>query len=329
MRLPHLECVFQFCVILERSEESRVIFFESNTMKLSILLLVGFVLIAGVTRPLTLRATENQEPVPQRTSENQNNPSQPQSMHPHQPTAQATTEHRDANTYNYYGRFRYIPPRVVVPESRLSTGSTVLVAVFTFFLVVATLLQAFVLQETFISEHRPSVGIRRIAILNIPEEINEQNPPIEVHLRLINRGGSAAKIIEGNVTFSVDKRPSRQAILRREDVSPPFDIRKGMPAYSPDQSAAQNAIIRPAETYNLIATKPRTNSIQESTELYLALHLQKDDLSLAFHVFGYFKYRTCGWIGIRRVYYTAFCRRFVPPDATFVPINDGDYEYQD
>jgi hypothetical protein len=297
-------------------------------MKLSILLLVGFVLVTDVVRPPTLRAAENQEPVPQRASENQNNQSQLKSADPDQPTAQATTEHRDGNTYNYYGRFRYIPPRVVVPENRLSTGSTVLVAVFTGFLAVATLLQALILQETFISEHRPRLGIRRIALLNIPEEMHQQITPVEVHLRLINRGGSAAKVIEGNVTFTVDK-PSREGSLApRETILPPFDIQNGMPRYTAERDVAKNQNIESAETYTLVRIVPQTTSTTEAADLYLALHRWRNDPTRAFHVFGYFKYRTASRFGVKRTYYTAFCRRFEPNVATFVPINNEDYEYE-
>jgi hypothetical protein len=173
------------------------------------------------------------------------------------------------------------------------------------------------------------LGIRRIAILNIPEEMHEQIPPIEVHLRLINRGGSAARIIEGNVTFSVDEPPTRQNILRREQILPPFDIQSGMPKYTTERDAAKNAVVKSAETYNLIRTVPPTTSVNEAANLYLALHRQRNDPSIAFHLLGYFKYRTNSWVGSRQVYYTAFCRRFEQEDATFVPTNDADYEYED
>jgi hypothetical protein len=197
-------------------------------------------------------------------------------------------------------------------------------------------LQWQVLYWAFFAEHRPRLGIRRIALLNILDEILVESsggtltqPPIEVQLQLINRGGSDAKVIEGNVTVRIDKRDSIEAHLGRGKVLPPFDVRKGIPAYGDQRDAAKDAIIKPAEPYTISKMIPASGSPSDAAHVYLALHRDKFVRSVAFHVFGYFKYRTPSWLRANRSYYTAFCRRYDPEKGGFVVIDEPDYEYEE
>jgi hypothetical protein len=299
-------------------------------MKLSLVSIVAFAVITSALFAKSLKAAPDETFISNKASADKNNPCEPVPLNPKQQDPSATSNHGNGNTYNYYGRFRYIPPasRVVVSESRASIWSAVLLAAFTGALVVTSALQWLNLQEAYLSEHRPRLGIRRIALLNIPEEMHQQITPVEIHLRLINRGGSAAKVIEGNVTVTVDKPSTEGGLAPRETILPPFDIQTGMPRYTAERDSAKNRSIEPAETYTLVRIVPQTTSTTEAADLYLALHRWRNDPTRVFHVFGYFKYRTASRFGVKRTYYTAFCRRFEPNVATFVPINNEDYEYE-
>ncbi|MGO9797922.1 MAG: hypothetical protein ACLPQ0_00525 [Candidatus Binatus sp.] len=196
-------------------------------------------------------------------------------------------------------------------------------------------LQWQVVYLAFFADHRPRLGIRRIALLNVPEEILVQSSegaltqpaPIEVQLQLINRGGSDAQIIEGNVTLKVDKFESISEALKKKKVLPPFDVRKGTPAYSEERDAAEGAIVKPAEPFSFNKMMPVSGSPGDAVFIYLAVHHGEDSSTVAFHVFGYFKYRTTAWF--QRSYFTAFCRRYDPEKGGFVAINEPDYEYED
>ncbi len=198
-------------------------------------------------------------------------------------------------------------------------------------------LQWRVLWWAFLADHRPNLGILNIALLTVPDDILvpdaqgrlKQEKGIEVQLRLINRGGSDAKITEGNVTFSVDKLDGMESVLREEKLLPPFDIRKGAPEYSDERDVAIGSIVKPAEPYSLNARMPLSGSAYEAAHIYLAVHPRRNISSVAFHVFGYFKYRNPSWFRPNRSYVTAFCRRYDPSKGGgFVVTNEPDYEYQ-
>ena len=188
----------------------------------------------------------------------------------------------------------------------------------------------------FLADHRPRLGIRQIALLTVPDEILatdseghfKQDNGIEIGLRFINRGGSDAKIVEGNITVRVDEVDSIEGMLGRQKVLPPFDVRTGTPSYSDERNAGSDAIIRPAEPYSLNRTMP-LGSDRDATTAYLAVHRERNLSSVALHVFGYFRYRSPGWLRARRTYFTAFCRRYDAEKGGFVVINEPDYEYED
>jgi hypothetical protein len=197
-------------------------------------------------------------------------------------------------------------------------------------------LQWRVLLWAFLADHRPRLGIRQIALLTVPDEILatdsegrfKRNNGVEIGLTLINRGGSDAKIVEGNITVKVDEVDSIEGMLGRQKVLPPFDVRKGTPSYNDERSAGTDIIVRPAEPYSLNKTMP-LGSDNDVTKAYLAVHRERNLSSVALHVFGYFRYRSPGRWRARRTYFTAFCRRYDAEKGGFVVINEPDYEYED
>jgi len=200
-------------------------------------------------------------------------------------------------------------------------------------------LQWQVLRWAFLADHRPRLGIRHIALLTDPDEVLTPDREgrliqnnIEVQLSLINRGASDAQIIEGNVTLTVDKIDDVESILRKQTLLPPFDVTRESPVYSAERDTAVGVIVRPAEPYFLTRRMPISGSAYDAAHTYLAIHPERNLDSVAFHVFGYFKYRTPRWIfrrWTRRAYYTAFCRRYDPKQRKFVVTNEPDYEYED
>jgi len=243
-------------------------------------------------------------------------------------------------TYNYYGNFNYVPPKASAEENvwvrnraEIEGVSAIVVALFTIALFVVAALQAGTMYSTFIADHRPRLGIRRIALLTPPDKIfdGKESLPVEVQLQLINRGGSEARIVEGNVTLKVDKLDSIQDILREKKVLPPFDIQKGSPVYTDERDAGKGATIKPAEPYSLKKTMPVSTSANDLAYIYMAAHRRGHEFdTVAFHVFGFFKYRIPPrWFRSRRYYFTAFCRRYDPEKGGFIAVNEPDYEYED
>ncbi len=199
-------------------------------------------------------------------------------------------------------------------------------------------LQWRVLYWAFLADHRPRLGILHIALSNVPDEIlvpnsEGQEKDIKVRLTLINRGGSDAQIIEGNVTLKVDKIDSTESRLRTRKLLPPFDIQKGIPRYSDERDTGKNTIIRAAVPWGFDKAMPVSGPAYNAADTHMAIHSKRSNPSAAFHVFGFFTYRTTrgttSWLGIDRSYYTAFCRRYDPGEGgRFVAINESDYEYE-
>ena len=202
-----------------------------------------------------------------------------------------------------------------------------------------TALQWGVLRQGFLTSHRPHLGIRQIALLTDADEIIapdsegrlKANNEISIQLRLINRGGSNAKIIEGNITVMVNELGGIEGILNKskQPVLPPFDVQKGTPSYSDERNAGKGALVKPAEPYALIKTMP-LGTDRDSVRAYLAVHHERNLPSVALHVFGYFKYRVPVWfLRPKRTFFTAFCRRYDAAKGGFVVTNEPDYEYED
>ena len=201
---------------------------------------------------------------------------------------------------------------------------------------VFTGLQWRVLRWAFLADNRPRIGIRHIALVTIPDDIlasdsegniREDNR-IEIRLRLINRGGSNAKIVEGNITLRVDEADGMVAIVGKQKVLPPFDRERGTPSYCDERNAGKDIIVKPAEPYSLRKIMP-LGSIHDTAKAYLAVHRERNLDTVALHAFGYFRYRSPGWLRARRTYFTAFCRRYDVTKGGFVVINEPDYEYED
>jgi hypothetical protein len=197
-------------------------------------------------------------------------------------------------------------------------------------------LQWRVLWWAFLADHRPRLGIRQIALITIPDEILaadsegnlREDSGIEIRLRLINRGGSNAKIVEGNITLRVVEVGGMAAIAGRQKVLPPFDMEKGTPSYCDERSAGKGIVVKPAEPYSLTKIMP-LGSTHDMAKAYLAVHRERNLDTVAFHAFGYFRYRNPGWLRASRTYFTAFCRRYDATKGGFVVINEPDYEYED
>jgi hypothetical protein len=194
-------------------------------------------------------------------------------------------------------------------------------------------LQWKVLLWAFLADHRPRLGIRQIALLTTPDDILvpdsegrlKPNNGIEMLVRLINRGGSDAKIIEGNISIRVDERGGMESILKHEKILPPFDVEKGTPIYSDEGKAGEGVTVKPAEPYSINRTM-RLGSDRDAVEAYLAVHRERNIASVALHVFGYFRYRSPGWrcLRARRTYFTAFCRRYDAVQGRFVATDEPD-----
>jgi hypothetical protein len=164
---------------------------------------------------------------------------------------------------------------------------------------VFAVLQWQVLRWAFLADRRPRLGIRRIALVTDPNEILTPDHEghlvqnnLEVQLSLINRGGSPAQIIEGNVTLTIDKINDVESIAKKTMLLPPFDVKKGSPVYSEERDMAADVIVRPAEPHALTMRMPISGSAYDAAETYLAIHPERNLKSVALHVFGYFKYQT-------------------------------------
>lgn len=275
----------------------------------------------------------------------QNQPRNPRATFSQQQTSpQPTADIDDTKTYNYYGNFNYVSPKASTEENvwvrnraEIEGVSAIVVALFTIALFIVAALQARTMYSTFVADHRPRLGIHRIALLTVPDEIltpdNEgklKQSPVEVRLQLINRGGSDAQVIEGNVTLKVDSIESIGEMMRQKVVLPPFDIVKGTPVYSDDRDSAKGEVIKPAEPYSLTKTMPPSESRRDAAYIYMAAHHERGLDTIAFHVFGFFKYSSPSRFRFlrQRTYYTAFCRRYDAGKGGFVVTNEPDYEYE-
>ncbi len=129
--------------------------------------------------------------------------------------------------------------------------------ILTALLVVVTWAQARLLYWTYIADHRPRLVIRHVALASEPDDLLAVSPrgttevkPLEVVLVLTNRGGSDARIIEGNMTLQVYGRDTIEKIVRgaKNVLLPPFDKKTGLPAYSSDREAFQGEARRQASS---------------------------------------------------------------------------------
>jgi hypothetical protein len=152
--------------------------------------------------------------------------------------------------------------------------------------------------------------------------------PIKVALSVVNRGGSKARITEGNITIKVDRTGAIQdRVQKRKVLLPSFDIRSGFPSYCKERATLVGKTINPAARQIAERTIPVSESIVDAGGIDFLTNpeLKLDSVSISMYIFGYFKYRD--WT--RRSYVVGYCRRYVPANGKFVAVEEPDYEYAD
>jgi hypothetical protein len=128
---------------------------------------------------------------------------------------------------------------------------------------------------------------------------------IVVGLYAVNRGATAARVVEGTITI----------VLHRSDI-PPRSVNSMAIPYDSEHGLLKGKRIKSATQHLMRKNHPPLPRASE------------DDFKtgkISIFVIGYFRYRDV----LRRHYRTAFCRRFHSESGQFIAMGDRDSEYED
>lgn len=182
------------------------------------------------------------------------------------------------------------------------------VPLFSFLLVVVTVIQSLLLWRTFLAQYRPNARLRRVRLVaDFTNMDTLRNKSTEITLLIVNQGGSPAKVTTSDLTICFD---------------------------GPRHPEFINLVaIEPANTLRGVRLKPgeeRVHTVHIDPNKYaLSLLMGFDNTSL--YLLGSLGYQD----RLSRHYKTAFCRRYafeenVPrTPSRFVRVDDPEYEYAD
>jgi len=195
-----------------------------------------------------------------------------------------------------------IPP-IEIQRDRFDLSA----AFFNCLLVVVTVFQFALLLLNFQTQYRPHLGIRQLTLENDfdsdPDVLFKDS--IVVGLYAVNRGATAARVVEGNITIVSHRsdRPPRSV----NSMAIPYDSEHGLLKGKRIKSATQHLMRKDHPPL------PRASEDDFKTG------------KISIFVIGYFRYRDV----LRRHYRTAFCRRFHSESGQFIAMGDRDSEYED